>query len=123
MALDDIAKKTGYSKASVSTATKMLENVGILRRFKHPGSRKVFFFAEKNLVRLNIQKLRAAKNNFVAPMESRIAPIIAKYKNKIKDEEGKKKLKILEDYRSQIHSFKEILERWLADLEEIEYKV
>jgi DNA-binding transcriptional regulator GbsR (MarR family) len=36
IAMDDIAKKTGYSLASISNTMKMLENIGGIKRIHKP---------------------------------------------------------------------------------------
>ena len=49
VSMDELAKKTGYSLASISNNIKTLERVGVVKRIKKPGSRKAYFFIEKNL--------------------------------------------------------------------------
>jgi len=86
VAMEDIAKRTGYSLASISNAAKVLENIGIVQRRKRPKTKKVFLYIEKNLIKLNIQKLRAAQESFVRSIKLSLPPIIEKYKAKVKDE-------------------------------------
>jgi len=123
VAMEDIAKRTGYSLASICNAAKMLENTGIVQRRKKPGTRKVYFYTEKNLVRLNIQKLRMAQESFVRSIRLSLPPIIEKYKKKVKNEGEKRKLKILEDYLKQVHDFEFILEKWRKDLEKLSCEI
>ena len=67
IAMEDIAKKTGYSLASVSNTTKMLESIGFVQRKRKPGSKKVFFFMEKDIIKWNINKLVYASENMIKP--------------------------------------------------------
>ena len=123
VAMDDIAGRTGYSLASICNAAKILENLGMVQRRKKPGTRKVFFYTEKNLVKLNIQKLRMAQESFVRSIKLSLPPIIEKYKKKARNDEEKRKLKILEDYLKQVQDFEFILEKWRKDLEKLSYEI
>lgn len=49
MSLGEIAEHTGYSLSHVSTALKLLENIGLVRRIKKPGDKKAYFTAIKNI--------------------------------------------------------------------------
>lgn len=49
LSLGDISELTGYSLSHVSSAMKVLESVGLVRRIKKPGDRKVYFVATKTL--------------------------------------------------------------------------
>ncbi|NJD98663.1 MarR family transcriptional regulator [Thermococcus sp. LS1] len=49
MSLREIAEKTGYSLSHVSTALKLLENIGLVKRIKKPGDKKAYFKAIKNI--------------------------------------------------------------------------
>jgi len=119
VAMEDIARKTGYSLASISNTMKILGNIGVVQRIKKPGTKKVFFYMEKDLARLNIMKLRAAQNNFIKPAKEILPQIIDKYKNRIKDEKSKQKLRIIENYHAQILVSEEILQQAIERLEEM----
>jgi len=43
VALEELARDLGVSKASVSHATRLLEQMGVLRRVARPGTRRAFF--------------------------------------------------------------------------------
>lgn len=120
IAMEEIAERTGYSLATVSNTMKMLETVGIVQRSRKPGTKKVFFFMEKNLVKLNIQKIQSAQKAYVSPAKQILPGLIREYKSKVKTKEGKDKVKIMEDYYRQMLSFEKILEKWQKDLENIQ---
>ncbi len=42
-ALEDLARDLGVSKASISHATRLLEQLGVLRRVGRPGTRQAYF--------------------------------------------------------------------------------
>ena len=119
ISLEEIADRTGYSLASISNTMKMLEAFGMVQRIKKPGTKKVFFYMEKNLAKLNIMKLNAVLNNFIKPNKDILPELIEKYRDKVRDEKSKKKIKIAEDYYKQLLRFEEITERWIRDLEKI----
>jgi len=117
--LDVLAKKTGYSLASISNTIKMLENAGMVKKTRRPGSKKIFVSMEKNLARLNISKLRAANEFFIRPAKQKLPEIIKKYKPKVKDEESKKKLQVMESYYKQIMKFEVLIKKWTKELEDL----
>lgn len=118
ISMEDLAKETGYSLASISNTMKILENSGMVRRVKKPKTKKIFFYMEKNLVKINIDKLRATNENVIKPVKEYVPPIVSKYKNKVKGKE-KIKLQIVEDYYNQIIEFESILNNWVKDLTKI----
>jgi len=46
---------------------KMLEAVGVVKRIKKPGTRKAYFYMEKDILRINRQKLSVAYESGVKP--------------------------------------------------------
>jgi DNA-binding transcriptional regulator GbsR (MarR family) len=117
--MDGLAKKTGYSLASISTTMKMLEPAGFVQRRRKPGTRKVFFHMEKNLAVINIHKLRAAKELMLKSARRALPNIIAKHKKRLTDMESKQKLKIVEGYYRQLEEFETMMDKWTKDLEEM----
>ena len=123
MAMDELAKKTRYSLASVSNTMKMLEHVGIAQRKKKPGSRKVFFTINKNLAIMNIYKIEAAKKNLVNPAKEKLPEIIRKYKKKARDDVTKGEINSIENYYKQMLLFEEMLKKWGKDLQILSKKI
>lgn len=117
VSLEDIAKNTGYSLASVSLSVRYLENAGMVQRSRLPGSRKVYFYMEKSLIRLNINKLRAAQECMINRIKIDLPPLISKMRKSSKTEDSKKRLKIIEGYHSQILRLEKIIMKWQKDLE------
>ena len=96
--MDELAKKTGYSLASVSNKVKMLESLGMVTRRTKPGSRKVFLYTEKNLLDIMKQQLIKKQEYAIKMAKGTAFSIIEKNKNKLKSEKQKRKLKIIENY-------------------------
>ena len=49
LSLWKIAERTGYSLSHVSTALKLLENIGLVKRIKKPGDKRAYYTAIKNI--------------------------------------------------------------------------
>ncbi len=122
MAMEDIARKTGYSLATISNAAKTLETAGIIMRRSKPGTRKVFFYMDKNLLRMNIAKLRIIQETQIKPAKLMIPAMIEKYKNKALDGDSKEKLKLIESYLKQMLEFEKLLQDWIRELEKLSVK-
>ena len=119
VSMEDLVKKTGYSLASISNTMKLLENAGMVQRVRKPKTKKIFFYMEKNLIKINMSKLKVAHDNSIKPAKEYLPQIIAKYKNKVKCEDDKKKLKIVENYLKQVTMFEGVLNKWQEDLTRI----
>ena len=119
VAMEDLAKRTGYSLASVSNMMKMMETMGFVRRIKKPKTRKVYFYMEKDIIKLNKQKLVMAYEIGVKPAMEILPPIIAKYKNKAKDAKGQRKYEIVQDYLRQMAELEKVLQHMIEDINQI----
>lgn len=117
--MEDLAKKTGYSLSSISNTMKLLENIGVIQRIKKPKTKKIFFYMEKDLAKLNKQKLRAAQDNVIKPIKEFMPPLIKKYRHKVKDAESRKKLRIMENYHKQILDWEGILQHMMEELDKL----
>ena len=64
MSLDELTKKTGYSSASISLSLDLLELVGIVKRIKNTGDRKLYVKIEGDLLQAlrNAMLLKINKN-------------------------------------------------------------
>ena len=119
IAVEDIAKRTGYSLASISNMMKVLESMGFVQRIKRPKTRKAFFYMEKDIIKLNKQKLVIAYENGVKPAKEILPGIIEKYKNKAKDKRDERKLEIVKDYYRQMLEFEKILAHMIEDIDRV----
>ena len=119
LAMEEIARRTGYSLASISNMMKMLETMGFVTRIKKPKTKKAFFYMEKDIVKLNKQKLVVAYENGIKPAKEILPQIIKKYENKAKDAREQKKLEIVQDYFRQIMEFEKILKHMIEDIDQI----
>ncbi len=116
MGLDEISKRSGYSKSSISQSIKLLENIGNVKRTKVPGSKKILFEAERD-ISLNIKKYMESTLNYeIIPMLGNIDRTEAKYKtlmektdNERTQREIEEDLKKLETLRNSYKKCKKYL--------------
>ena len=120
ISLEDLAKRTGYSLASVSNTMKLLENMNLVERIKKPKTKKVYFSMEKDLAKINIQKIKFISSHINEVLTQ--LPIIISNYSKQKDEKTKKRLKIIENYYKQLKELNNIIENWKKDLENMMLK-
>ena len=119
VAMEEIVKRTGYSLASISNMMKMLETMGFVTRIKKPKTKKAYFYMEKDIVKLNKQKLVIAYETGIKPAKDILPQIIKKYENKAKDAQAQKKLEIVRDYYRQMLEFEKILKHMIEDIDRI----
>lgn len=97
ISLEDIAKQTGYSLASVSTAAKHLETFKKAQRIKKPGSKKVYYKGEKNMVCVLHEHIKESIEGAIKPMQQRLPYCLTELKKELKNKsltkEKKKELK------------------------------
>jgi len=117
LAMDEIAGRTGYSLASISTTMKTLENAGFAQRRKRPATRKIFFSMDKSLAKINIRRLQAAQRHVIDPAKQGIPCIIEKFAARAKDERSRQQLKIIESYHRQLAVFETLIAKWTKELD------
>ena len=119
ISMEDLAKKTGYSLASISNKIKMFEPAGFVKRIRKPGTKKVFLCAEKNVMEI-MKKGFTMKHDLVINLaKEKIPNIIKRHKGKKLSEEQKQKLKIIEEYYRQMLKFEELIHEMLKKIDEI----
>ena len=108
IALDELAKRTGYSLSAVSTAMKYAERAGMVKRSKKSKSKKVYFYMENDMLSIYLQVMRREYEKLVLPSKTKLPEIIEQYKL----EESKnleEELKIVENYYKAILVLEQIL--------------
>jgi len=118
ISLEDVAKKTGYSLASISNKVRFLENLGHLKRTHKPGTKKVFVYAEKDFRKILKEQLVKAQEVKIRLIKEKMPHILIKYKNKKLTEDEKKRLDILEDYYKQMLGFDGLIQDMLEKMED-----
>ena len=119
MSLEEIAIETGYSLSAVSTAMKSLSHFHIVKRLKKPGSRKAFFFLDKNLISAGTQVLRTKYEDVIVPSKKRLPAIIEKYRHE-DSKNSEDELRIIEHYHKQVLKLEKVIKDFLEEMEKIE---
>jgi DNA-binding transcriptional regulator GbsR (MarR family) len=109
VAMEELAKETGYSLASISNKTKFLEQVRIVKKTRKPGSKKIYLYMEKDIAKIIRENLNTVLNARIKTAKESMPLIIEEYCAKARTEKDKKKLRILEDYYAQVCKFELIL--------------
>ena len=117
IALDELAKKTGYSLSAVSTAMKYVEITGIVKRSRKPKSRKVYFYMEKDMQGITPQMLRRKYENMILPSKTRLPKIIEKYKVE-ESKNSEEELEIIENYYRVILVSEQIVKEAIEKFEQ-----
>ncbi len=117
VSLDEIAKRTGYSLASISNKIKQIELFAPIRRVKKPGSKKTYLFMEKGMFKVFKTQMKKHREIKVVPLKKHLPQIIKDYKKQAKTEKDKKKTKILEQYYKDVEKFDKIMSKMLKRLE------
>jgi len=95
VSLSEVAKETGYSHSMVSLSIDFLETVGMVKRVKKPGDRKLFLQSNGTLLD-GLKKailVKMEKNTFNCLQE------FDEYKKKLKKLKGKESKKLLKTIR------------------------
>ena len=107
--MEEIAKKTNYSLASISNKLRNLEL--FIEKSKKLGSKKTYYYMEKNLFRINMRKIRIGQEK-MQYLEEGMKTIIDKYKKQKLSEKDKEVLKLIENYHTQIVMFEKVMEKF-----------
>lgn len=113
--LEDVAKHTGYSLATISTTVLFLENIRVLKRNKRPGSKKIYLESNKSPVDIMAKKIKKLMNSDLLEQKDELTNLIKEMKKLIKKEKNKEKkehyktqLQLLEMYHKESNIMKEI---------------
>jgi len=119
VAMDDLAKETGYSLASISNKVKLFEQAGLFKKTTKPGTRKIFLYMEKDISRM-MMGILLKKLEIMSIAKARMPDILKKYKTQVKTEKEKQKLKIMEHYYSDVLKFDSLMKEFIEKLAKLE---
>ena len=117
VAMDDLAKITGYSLASISTRVKFLEAGNIVTKSCKPGTRKVYLFMKKDFMEMMKEHLFKRQEEKISFAKAQLPSIIKGYQGKAKTKEQKDKLKIIQNYHNSVVMFDQIITKVLKEME------
>lgn len=119
--IDDLAEKSGYSLATVSIKVRILERVGLIERKKHPGTKRVFCYREKNMISFMKRKADDIYSHEILPA-GRLFPQLIRRAEKARSERERKQLKMMKDYLRQMKSIEKVFRQLNDDIEKLERK-
>jgi DNA-binding transcriptional regulator GbsR (MarR family) len=116
MSMEELSQKTGYSLSSVSNKLSRLEAMWV-QHIKKPGTKKVFYYMEKDLVRINQRKIKAVHEHHIRQIKTFIPSLMEKYKNASLTKEEEEMMKNAREYYNQALRLEKILEEFGKYLE------
>jgi DNA-binding transcriptional regulator GbsR (MarR family) len=119
VSLEELSRRTGYSLSAVSTAMKFLERAGVAKRVRKPGSKKVYFFMEKDLIASFIDAMKRSHETALLTAKDAVPGIIERYKSRKGPSD---ELRIIENYYRQLLTVEGILKEFIAKLEDAHIK-
>ena len=122
ISLEELSKKTGYSLSAVCTATKLIERIDLIKRIRKPGSRKAYFYIEKEMIVFSIDLMKRKYEKIIIPTKQKLPLIINKYK-KEKSESSRQELKIIENYYKEVLLSEEIVKNIIKMVNKIRNKL
>lgn len=120
ISMEELAKKTGYSLASISNKVKVLEPTGFIKKIQKPGSRKIYLYAEKNYFKVFREQLLKMQETKLKMVNETMPEIIRNCKVKISSDKDRKKLRIFEGYYDQCKKFESVVSLMTRELDKVE---
>jgi DNA-binding transcriptional regulator GbsR (MarR family) len=119
ISLDELVNRTGYSLPSICNKMRIMESMGLVKRVKRPGTKKVYYFAEKDFIEMMKFKINIAFEKEIKPAKEKIPAMIRKYENKKMTDIERKRFKIVKAYYDQIIKFEKILGKFMKMVDDI----
>jgi DNA-binding transcriptional regulator GbsR (MarR family) len=122
ISLEELSKKTGYSLSAVCTTTKLIEKTGLIKKIKKPGSRKAYFYMEKDMSIFSLDLIKRKYEKIIIPTKNKLPDIIKKYK-KEKSNKSKHELKIIENYYKEVLFSEDIIKNIIKMVKKAREKI
>lgn len=116
VAMEDLAEETGYSLSSISNKLKILEAGGFIIRSPRPGTRKVYVYAPKDMLKTVQSILLQYQQGEIAKVKSGIPPLLEGLKGKRLGKREKDQVEILKKYYEDTLIVEGIVEKFIAEL-------
>jgi len=118
ISMEELAKKTGYSLASICNKIKMIEPSGWIKRIRKPHTKKIYLYMEKDIMKIMKNIFLLKQESVIRLAKEKVPSILERYKNMKLSEEQKKKLRIIEDYYKQVLKFELFIREVLKKIDE-----
>ena len=117
IAMEDLAKETGYSLASVSNKLKVLETSGVVTRRTRPGTRKVYVYADKDMRKSMISFFVQYQKGEVVRVKEEIPRMIEELEEKNLGNREKAQAGILKKYYNDTVALDRIITQLMTTLD------
>ena len=112
VSIEELAKKTGYSLSMISLKTRTMELLGLIKSVKIPGDRKRYYYAEKDLIKLILERYKKSNNEELVKIERRLKDILEKYKD-----QKNEKYELVKNYYKQLKILRNAYKKFIKILE------
>lgn len=112
VSMEELAERTGYSLASIHNKMKLLERVGHVKRIQKPGTKKVYYFMEKDMMKTFLEIMESTYNQRIKPTIQFLPSLIEKYKSSKLTEEETQKMAIIKRYYSQLVKVEKFMDKF-----------
>jgi DNA-binding transcriptional regulator GbsR (MarR family) len=119
LAIEDLARETGYSLASVSIKARMLEQMGVITRMKRAGSRKLYLYAEKDVLQMTARIFEQMREGEVRLAATDLPAIIAALERQPLTGPEREKTKIMRTYQKDMQVFGSLVSDFLSRLKTV----
>ena len=89
MCMDELVKETGYSSASISLSLDLLEIIGIVKKFRNHGDRKLY-------VKLDGDLIEGMRSAFLMKLRKEISVTLSELDEMKTDEKSRNTIKLLD---------------------------
>jgi len=122
ISMDELAEKTGYSPATISTKIKFLDQTGFIKKIHTQGSKRILLRMEKDILSSLKESMMTRPMKIIAYVKEKLPAILEKHRGKVKSEEDKKRFRILDEYYKQVIRMEFIINDVMKHLEELQSK-
>ena len=111
LSMEELAGRTGYSLASIHNKMKLLEKVGHVKKLSKPGTKKVFYFMEKDMIKTFKGMMETLYRQRVQPTREFLPHLIEKYKSARLTDAERQKMEIIKKYYSQLVKVEGVMDK------------
>ncbi len=120
IAMEDLAKETGYSLASICNKVNMLAGSMQIKKIRKPGTKKIYLYMEKDFLKIWKEALIKKEKYVIKRAKEKLPPLIKEYKDKARSGIEKEKLKNLENYLNQILKLEKVINKMIGEFTKLE---
>jgi len=117
ISIEELAKKTKYSLATISNSIRFVEQYGAVTKLKKPGSKKIYVKAERDFMKVLAANMNKTHEIAIRPLKQTLPNLIREQKKLItqekktpKKEQLKAELKIIQGHLIQVQLAEEFIE-------------